>query len=94
MEELIISRFKAVTPDNAVDVIRQVCLYAPTRDDAMRILDRIAAGADGIAGTSDDIMTQETLECLKLMAKQNIVSELVNEFYKEVPKSCFCFSHS
>lgn len=90
MEELILSKFREVTPENAIDVIRQVCQHAPSYEDALLILDRIAAGADGIVGTSDDIMSQETLECLKLMAKQKIVEHLVKDMYKEVEVSCAC----
>lgn len=90
MEELIIAKFKEVTPENAFEVIRQVCQHTPSYEDAMLIIDRIAAGADGIAGTSDDIMSQETLECLKLMAKQKIVEQLAKDMYKEVEVSCAC----
>ncbi len=90
MEELVLAKFREVTPENAIEVIRLVCQHAPSYEDALTILDRIAAGADGVVGTSDDVMSQETLECLKLMMKQKIVQELVKDMYKEVEVSCAC----
>lgn len=78
----ILMRFKVVTPDNAMDVLKQVCQYAPSYSDALIIIERIANGTDGIAGTSDDIISAEIVETLKVLVKQDLVGNLIRDLYQ------------
>lgn len=81
LTNVLMMRFKSVTPDNAMDVLKQVCQYAPTLDDALVIIERIANGADGIAGTSDDIISSEIVEAIKVLVKQDLVKHLIRDMY-------------
>ena len=83
LTNVLMMRFKSVTPENAMDVLKQVCQYAPTLDDALVIIEQIAKGTDGIAGTSDDIISSEIVETLKILVKQNLVKYLIIDMYKE-----------
>lgn len=87
---VILMRFKAVTPENAMDVLKQVCQYAPSYDDALVIIEQIAKGTDGIAGTSDDIISQEIVETLKVLVKQDLVGNLIRDLYQVDKVLCKC----
>lgn len=46
----------------------------------LQVLQTIAAGKDGIQGTSDDIIDSKTLAQLKYMLENNIVQDMVSTF--------------
>jgi hypothetical protein len=65
----------------------------------------VAVGADGIAGTDDDLIPKRTVDALNLMLRENLVEQTVDAFIaiskgqftiqhaEEVGKSCLgCFS--
>ncbi len=79
------------SPANAIELIRTVCMYSPSIDDAITVIERIAAGEDGIAGTGDDVLDKDTLECLKILIRQNAVQDLVEKAYAKGVVGC-CFA--
>ena len=44
----------------------------------LEIITRIAAGADGIAGTADDLIPAKTMATLKMMLESDLVDETIN----------------
>jgi len=42
-----------------------------------RIIEKLAAGADGIVGTEDDIIPASTVAALKMILEQNILEDIV-----------------
>ena len=43
----------------------------------VKVIEKIAAGADGIAGTDDDIIPQAVVESLKVMLEKDLVGDII-----------------
>lgn len=82
MNSKLIEILKRNPPTSAVELIRTVQLYVKG-DDIMSVIENIAAGADGISGTDDDIIPRDILETLRVLLKHRVVHELVNESVKQ-----------
>ena len=44
----------------------------------MTVIEKIAAGSDGILGTSDDILSKETVEMLRLILEKNLLADITS----------------
>jgi len=43
----------------------------------IRVIEKIAAGSDGIVGTEDDIIPKEVVESLKLLLEKDLIGDIV-----------------
>lgn len=90
--DVLVNQLKNTKPENAMDVLKQVCQYAPSLDDAIIIIERISKGEDGISGTEDDLISEEILESLRILVRQDMVKLLISHLYIDSDAIfCKCF---
>lgn len=78
-----------------VSFIKTIKMAGGNSDDVLKIMERVVAGADGIPGTEDDIMSPEFIALLKnLLSHKDFIKELVDELkvIEKKKSSCFCFN--
>lgn len=91
MDVILVKIIKEKAPSSAIELIKLVTEYDP--NNVMSIIEKIAAGADGISGTEDDIVSLEVLETVRVLLDHKVVNELVKEFSIAVnSKGCSCFN--
>ena len=44
----------------------------------MSVIEKVAAGSDGILGTADDILSKETVETLRLILEKNLLTDITH----------------
>lgn len=44
----------------------------------MSVIEKVAAGSDGILGTADDILSKETVETLRLVLEKNLLADITH----------------
>lgn len=44
----------------------------------MSVIEKVAAGSDGILGTADDILSKETVETLRLILEKNLLTDIAH----------------
>lgn len=91
MNSKLIETLKNNPPVSAIELIKTVQLYVKDDDNLISIIESIAAGADGISGTDDDIISPDVLDTLKMLLKHRVVHELAKEFMRKSPP-CICFN--
>ena len=79
---------KTNPPTNAVDLIRTVKLHVQNPAMIVPVLEKIAAGADGISGTADDIVSPEIVNAVKTLLELEIVEHIAAEL--KLPTSICC----
>ena len=57
----------------------------------LSIIERISKGLDGIEGTSDDIISQETMNTIRVLLQNNLIEGIINGLIK-VSKQVFNFN--
>jgi hypothetical protein len=57
----------------------------------LSIIERISKGLDGIEGTSDDIISQETMNTIRVLLQNNLIEGIINGLIK-VSKQLFNFN--
>ena len=53
----------------------------------LSIIERISKGLDGIEGTSDDIISQETMNTIRVLLQNNLIEGIINGLIKVSNKS-------
>lgn len=98
METLVFAlhaELKAEPPKSAFDIIRAAdVLLRDTRADVKisELVERVARGADGIEGTSDDVISPEILQALRIIIQANLVESLAKDLKKKAPQCATCSS--
>ena len=90
MNQQLIESLRKNPPASALELVRVVQTYVKS-DDVISVIENIAAGADGISGTDDDLVPSAILETLRVLLKHKVVHELASEFVSSAP-SCGCFN--
>lgn len=62
---------------SAVDVIVTVAKASNSNEEAIAALRKLAAGEDGIAGTSDDVVPASVVEVLAYLLDHGVASDIV-----------------
>jgi hypothetical protein len=75
--------------DSLVEFIKSVKEHTNDPDIVCKVIEKIAAGNDGIAGTSDDVFSPEMLDMIKILLKNEAMKELIDEI--KIPPGC-CLS--
>ena len=89
MDVVLVKLIKEKAPASAIELIKLVHDYDPSN--VMGLVEKIAAGADGISGTEDDLISPEILETVRILLKHDVVNDIVKEF-PQLKQSCFCFN--
>lgn len=89
MDVVLAKLIKEKSPTTAIELIKLVTEYDPSN--VMGLLEKLAAGVDGISGTDDDLISQEILETVRILLKHDVVHDIVKEF-APLKQSCFCFN--
>jgi len=59
-----------------------VKLSVPQRKECViAALEQLAKGADGIAGTADDLIPEDTLKMLEIMVQHNIIGDIIDAVF-------------
>lgn len=87
MNQQLVEYLRSNPPVSALELIRTVQNYVKSEENIISVVEKIAAGADGISGTEDDIIPQDIMETLRVLLKHRVVHELVAS-----SKSCSCFN--
>lgn len=66
-----------VDVDSAIGVFRAATSLAASWDVAARALELLAAGADGVSGTDDDVIPEKTMWVISFLLRQGVVRDLV-----------------
>ncbi len=66
-----------VDVDSAIGVFRAATSLAASWDVAARALELLAAGADGVSGTDDDVIPEKTMRVISFLLRQGVVRDLV-----------------
>jgi hypothetical protein len=82
-----------------VETIKLMSTKLSKKDIVIRVLERIANGVDGVKGTNDDIISQQTMTTIKILLDNSLaekfIDAIVNATKKKIklnkPKFCFCF---
>lgn len=77
---------KTNPPTNAVELIRIVKLHVQKPELIVPVLEKIAAGADGISGTEDDIVSPEIVQAVKSLLDLDVVQHIASEI--KLPAGC------
>ena len=75
----IVQKIKAakIDPGNAIEIVKAVVKAAKgDADAAVRVVDLLANGLDGVAGTSDDI-PESTIRVLKVLLENQLVADFM-----------------
>lgn len=67
-----------VNPLSAIDIIRTAASVGASWDAVEDIVAEIAKGADGIAGTADDLIPPSTLNMLSALLHSGVVRDIVS----------------
>lgn len=89
MNSKLVETLKSNPPTSAIELIRTVQMYVKDENNLIFVVESIAAGADGISGTDDDIISPAVLETLRVLLKHRVVHELAREIVKP---TCSCFN--
>lgn len=79
---------KDTPPENAIDLIRVVKLHVQNPQMIVPVLEKIAAGADGISGTDDDIVSPDVVKVVKSLLELEIVHHIAAEI--KIPSNPCC----
>ena len=75
-------------PTNAIDIVKKVArLVRGDKEAAVEVIELLARGPDGILGTEDDYIPQDTVNVLKMLLDTALVSQLA---YELSTKTCWC----
>lgn len=89
--DTLLTILKSNPPTNAVDLIKIVKSYVAHPEQIVPILEKIAAGADGISGTDDDIISPDLVLAVKTLLDLQLVQHIASEI--KVPQGCLaCLS--
>lgn len=89
--DTLLTLLKTNPPTNAVELIRALKTYVAHPEQIVPILEKIAAGADGISGTDDDIVKPDIVNAVKALLELDLVTHIASEI--NVTSGCFkCLS--
>lgn len=66
-----------VSPTSAIDIIRAATKVGASWDAVEDVVTELAKGADGIAGTADDLIPPSTMSLLRTLLRSGVVTDLV-----------------
>jgi hypothetical protein len=90
-------KLKVATALDIISMIMEIAEKIFLRDPiakknlVLSIIERISKGLDGIEGTSDDIISQETMNTIRVLLQNNLIEEIINGLIK-VSKQLFNFN--
>ena len=64
-------------PTSVVAIIKLVTRATSSKAEALAALHRLAAGPDGVSGTSDDIIPQEAVSALTFLVNSGVAEDIV-----------------
>ena len=71
-------------PGQVVEIVKAVAkAVRGDREAAVKVVDLVSRGPDGVPGTPDDLLPLATTEALKALLNNALVGQLVDEFSKE-----------
>jgi hypothetical protein len=79
---------KTNPPENAIELIRIVKNHVQNPEMIIPVLEKIAAGADGISGTDDDIVSPEIIKTVKSLLELEIIQHIASEI--KIPANFCC----
>jgi hypothetical protein len=79
---------KTNPPENAIELIRIVKNHVQNPEMIIPVLEKIAAGADGISGTDDDIVSPEIIKTVKSLLELEIIQHIAAEL--KIPANFCC----
>lgn len=76
-----------------MEIAEKIFLHDPIakKNLVLSIIERISKGLDGIEGTSDDIISQETMNTIRVLLQNNLIEGIINGLIK-VSKQVFNFN--
>ena len=76
-----------------MEIAEKIFLHDPIakKNLVLSIIERISKGLDGIEGTSDDIISQETMNTIRVLLQNNLIEGIINGLIK-VSKQLFNFN--
>lgn len=90
-------KLKVATALDIISMIMEIAEKIFLRDPiakknlVLSIIERISKGLDGIEGTSDDIISQETMNTIRVLLQNNLIEGIINGLIK-VSKQLFNFN--
>lgn len=92
MNEGVANLIKNYKPTSAIDLIRIVKAYVSDTDAVIEIIEKIAAGSDGIQGTQDDLVSPEIINTVKVLLSHGVMREITEEIMVKSVGGCTgCF---
>jgi len=76
-----------------MEIAEKIFLHDPIakKNLVLSIIERISKGLDGIEGTSDDIISEETMNTIRVLLQNNLIEGIINGLIK-VSKQVFNFN--
>lgn len=80
-------------PISAIELVKLVKKFVGNDTESIvKTITLIAAGTDGISGTSDDLIPLDVIDTVKVLLTHQVVRELADELIAASSSKCWCFN--